>query len=66
MKKFALSVFFVLVFVSCAQNSNFLAFESMNTFMTLKTYGKNSTKANLKIKSRILELENLFFLHSLG
>lgn len=60
MKKITLLIFCVLFFVSCAQNSNFLAFESMNTFMTLKTYGKKSSKANLKIKSRILDLENCF------
>ena len=60
MKKFAILVFGLFVFVSCAQNSNFIAFDSMNTFMTLKTYGKNAAKANLKVKARICELESYF------
>lgn len=60
MKKFAILVFGLFVFVSCAQNSNFVAFDSMNTFMTLKTYGKNAAKANLKVKARICELESYF------
>ncbi len=60
MKKFAILVFGLFVFVSCAQNSNFVAFDSMNTFMTLKTYGKNAAEANLKVKARICELESYF------
>ncbi len=60
MKKIVFAIFCLFIFVSCGQNSNFLAFESMNTFMTLKTYGKNAPKANQKVKLRILELENYF------
>lgn len=60
MKKIVLLIFCLFIFVSCAQNSDFLAFESMNTFVTLKTYGKNAAKANSRIKSRILELEDYF------
>ncbi|MEE0887074.1 MAG: FAD:protein FMN transferase [Treponema sp.] len=60
MKKIAILVFCLFVFVSCAQNSNFIAFDSMNTFMTLKTYGRNAAKANLKVKARICELESYF------
>ncbi len=60
MKKFAILVFGLFVFVSCAQNSNFIAFDAMNTFMTLKTYGKNAAKANLEVKARICELESYF------
>lgn len=60
MKKIVLFVFCLFIFVSCSQDSNFLAFESMNTFMTLKTYGKNAAKANLKVKARICELEDYF------
>lgn len=60
MKKFAILVFGLFVFVSCAQNSNFIAFDSMNTFMTLKTYGKNAAEANFKVKARICELESYF------
>lgn len=60
MKKALILVFCVFVLVSCSENKNFLAFESMSTFMTLKTYGKNSAKANLAVKNRIEELENYF------
>lgn len=60
MKKFAILVFGLFVFVSCVQNSNFIAFDAMNTFMTLKTYGKNAAEANLKVKARIFELESYF------
>lgn len=60
MKKAFVLVFCVFVLISCSENKNFLAFESMSTFMTLKTYGKNSAKANLAVKNRIEELENYF------
>lgn len=60
MKKALVLFFCVCVLISCSENKNFLAFESMSTFMTLKTYGKNSAKANLAVKKRIEELENCF------
>lgn len=60
MKKAFVLFFCVFVLISCSENKNFLAFESMSTFMTLKTYGKNSVKANLAVKKRIEELENCF------
>ena len=60
MKKALILIFCVFVLVSCSENKNFLAFESMSTFMTLKTYGKNSAKANLAVKNRIEELESYF------
>lgn len=53
---FILSTFFLL---SCSQKSDLLSFEVMNTFMTIKSYGKNSRKANLLAKEKIMELENL-------
>lgn len=60
MKKIVFFVFCLFIFVSCSQNSSFVAFESMNTFMTLKAYGKNAAKANSKVKARICELEDFF------
>lgn len=58
--------FFVLLlfpfFISCNQFSkeDFKSFYAMNTFMSVKTYGKNSKIANEQIFQKITELENLF------
>ena len=45
-------------FVSCTESYDVKSFEAMNTFMTVKSYGKNARKANLLVKERIEELEN--------
>ena len=55
---FALSVFALLFFVSCEKSSDSCAFEAMNTFMTIRSYGKNCVKANSVVKKRIEQLES--------
>ena len=55
---FALSVFALLIFVSCEKSSDSCAFEAMNTFMTIRSYGKNCVKANSVVKKRIEQLES--------
>lgn len=50
-----------LNFFSCTKSSNqenTLSFYAMNTFMTIRSFGKNSKEANLKVQSRINEVEN--------
>lgn len=42
---------------SCKDTKQTAAFEAMNTFMTLQSYGKNAAKANDEIKNEISALE---------
>ena len=52
-------LFFLLAlcFVSCSESYDVQSFEAMNTFMTVKSYGKNSIRANNCVKERISDLE---------
>ena len=57
-----LFLIFVSIFLSgCKKSvqSGTLSFESMNTVMTLRSYGSNSAQANQKAKERILQIEKL-------
>ena len=57
------SLFFVLtlsfLFSSCSakKTENILSFNAMDTFMTVRSFGRNSKKANLEVKNRILQIE---------
>ncbi len=56
-------LFFILflgvLFSSCSskKTENILSFNSMDTFMTVRSFGINSKKANLEVKNRILQIE---------
>lgn len=52
---------FSVNFFSCtksANQENTLSFYAMNTFMTIRSFGKNSKEANLKVQQRIFQIEN--------
>lgn len=46
------------ILTSCTPQKNVVAFEAMNTFMTIQTYGRNGAKTNEEINKKILNLEN--------
>ncbi len=50
----------ILIFSCASQNPKVSSINAMNTFMTIKTYGKNSSLANEQILERIKTLESLF------
>lgn len=56
-----LAALFLLILTSCSNSSkdspDSLVFEAMDTFMTIKSYGKNAHKANLLAKKEIENLE---------
>jgi len=60
MKKscFPLLVVLVLLITSCSTAEDTISFEAMNTFMTVRSFGLKSAKANAAAKKRILELED--------
>lgn len=58
-KCFLLLLTLSVFLISCSNSSDTLSFESMNTFMTIKSFGKNSKQANLLAQKEILNLENL-------
>lgn len=47
-----------LFLISCSEKSDLKSFEAMNTFMTVKSCGKNAVKVNELIKNRIGDIEN--------
>lgn len=61
---FAFTIFLIFLsvnFSSCTKSSNkenTLSFYAMNTFMTIRSFGKNSKEANLKVQQRIFQIEN--------
>lgn len=55
---FFLCVLFFLV--SCSNQKSEISFYSMNTFMSIQSYGKNSDKINLEAKKRIEYLDSIF------
>lgn len=61
MKKTYIFLFFIsTIFFSCKRTSeNLLTFESMDTFMTIKSFGKNAFRANILAESEILGIEKL-------
>ncbi len=63
-KSFTFTIFLILFsvnFFSCtksANQENTLSFYAMNTFMTIRSFGKNSKEANLKVQERIFQIED--------
>ena len=54
--------FFFLFTSSCSQKSESTSFTAMNTYMTVKSYGKNSKKtaaANLMVQQEVERLEKI-------
>lgn len=53
-----LAALFLFLLASCTKSSNdSIAFKAMDTFMTIKSYGKNAHKGNLLAKKEIEKLE---------
>lgn len=44
--------------ISCTQNQSVTSFQAMNTFMSVKAYGKNSEAAAVAVQKRVEELES--------
>lgn len=60
MHRFLFFAIFSSLLISCTKTSTENYFESMNTFMKVQCYGKNSKKANDEAQKYIKKLENLF------
>ena len=55
-----MAALFLLFFISCSNSSNdSVVFQSMDTFMTIKSFGKNAHKGNLLAKKEIENLETI-------
>ena len=55
-----MAALFLFLLNSCSKSSNdSIAFEAMDTFMTIKSYGKNAHKGNLLAKKEIETLESI-------
>ncbi|MCR4742942.1 MAG: FAD:protein FMN transferase [Treponema sp.] len=48
-----------LILIGCKLPENSITFQSMDTAMTIKSFGKNSKKANLQAQKRIQELDKI-------
>ncbi|MBQ1627856.1 MAG: FAD:protein FMN transferase [Treponema sp.] len=59
MKRFFEVCFVCLAFVSCGIKSDVRSFEAMNTFMTVRSFGKNSVAANSLIQNRMESYERM-------
>lgn len=62
MKKYFVSVFLVIsifLFISCSEKNNTLSFTAMDTFMTIRSSGKNCVNANKAAQARVEKIENL-------
>lgn len=59
MKRFFVCCFVCLLFVSCGRKSDSLSFQAMDTFMTVRSYGRNCRKANRLARKSLLECEDL-------
>ena len=59
MKRFFEVCFVCLAFVSCGIKSDVRSFEAMNTFMTVRSFGKNSIAANSLIQNRMESYERM-------
>ncbi|MCQ2591329.1 MAG: FAD:protein FMN transferase [Treponema sp.] len=49
-----------LLCTSCKSKKNQIAFEAMNTYMTIVSYGKKAEAANKQAMEKVLELESYF------
>lgn len=55
---FIITILFSLI--SCGKtNSDTVSFEAMDTFMTIRSFGKNAKEANQQVKQRVEEIEKL-------
>ena len=52
-------IFSFLFAASCSQKMESASFTAMNTYMTVKSYGKNAKAANLKVQKEIERLEGI-------
>ena len=60
-KTYTLILLFLLCFIfdSCSNEPTITSFSAMNTFMTVKSFGKNAKKSNLQIKNEVERLEKI-------
>ncbi len=54
---FCMAALFSFAFTSCSKSDS-LSFKAMDTFMTVKSFGKNPSKANELLKEKIIQIEN--------
>lgn len=58
--KFLLPFLAVLILVSCGETrTDVISFEAMDTFMTIRSFGKNANQVNQLAKQRVEEIEQL-------
>ena len=57
MRRFFLFCFVCLTVVSCGNKSDVRCFEAMNTFMTVRSYGKNCAVADALVQKKMEEYE---------
>lgn len=57
--KRSLLLFIGLIIVGCQSQENSITFQSMDTAMTIKSFGKNSKKANLLAQKKIFDLDKI-------
>lgn len=53
-------VIFIFFLESCSNSENSTSFYAMDTFMSIKSYGKNSKKINQQVQKRIEYLDSIF------
>ena len=49
----------ILMMISCSASTEVHSFTAMNTFMTVKSTGRNANKANLAVQKEVERLENI-------
>lgn len=51
--------FMILFFTACSQKQETTSFTAMNTYMTVKSYGRSAKAANLQVQNEIERLEKI-------